>query len=174
MALSSLFTDWGLDVVTVSLIHLKMCKRLNFCSIFCKVIVIGTDSNLNLLGNWQQERKARCRHWFGCVKHICHIRVLPGSPSLWTHVWLSLSGSHLTLVLPQPSKLNSSHLWHQTLSYACFTPKAIPTGLGLAQKGAEVFLEMLSSENKFMDAMRLFRKRGQTSYLEDDEYFTLL
>lgn len=49
------------------------------------------------------------------------------------------------------------------------TPMAIPTGLELAQKDAEVFMGMLFRENKFMDAMRLFRKRGQTSHLEGDE-----
>jgi hypothetical protein len=46
-------------------------------------------------------------------------------------------------------------------------PKAIPTGLELAQKDAETFVEMVSRENKFIDAMRSFRKRGQTSHLED-------
>ena len=50
------------------------------------------------------------------------------------------------------------------------TPKDIPTGLELAQKDAEVFIEMLSSENKFMGAMRSFRsKRGQNTHLEDDD-----
>ena len=49
------------------------------------------------------------------------------------------------------------------------TPKAISTGLELAQKDAEAFMEMLSRENKFMDAMQSFGKRGRTSYLEDDE-----
>jgi hypothetical protein len=49
------------------------------------------------------------------------------------------------------------------------TPKAIPSGLELGQKDAEVFVEMLSRENRFMDAMRSFRKRGRTSTLEDDD-----
>jgi hypothetical protein len=40
------------------------------------------------------------------------------------------------------------------------TPKAIPTGLELAQKDAEVFMKMLSSEK---DAMRSFRKRRPTN-----------
>ena len=55
------------------------------------------------------------------------------------------------------------------LSLLSSTPKAIPTGLELSQKDAEQFMEMLSRENKYMDAMRSFRKRGQTSHLEDDE-----
>jgi hypothetical protein len=46
------------------------------------------------------------------------------------------------------------------------TPKTIPTGLELAQKDAEQFMEMLSRENRYMDAMRSFHKRGQ---LEDAE-----
>ena len=50
-----------------------------------------------------------------------------------------------------------------------FIPKAIPTGLELAQSDAAIFMAMLSRESKFMDAMRSFRKRGQTSHLEDDE-----
>jgi hypothetical protein len=48
-------------------------------------------------------------------------------------------------------------------------PKTIPTGLELAQKDAEQFMEMLSRENIYMDVMKTFRKRGQTSHLEDDE-----
>ena len=49
-------------------------------------------------------------------------------------------------------------------------PKAIPlaTGLELAQKDAEIFMNMLSRENKFMDAMQSFHKRGQNLHLEDD------
>jgi hypothetical protein len=49
------------------------------------------------------------------------------------------------------------------------TPKAIPIGLELAQKDAEIFMGMLSRENKFMDAMWSFRKRGQMTHLEDDD-----
>jgi hypothetical protein len=49
------------------------------------------------------------------------------------------------------------------------TPKAIPMGLELVQKDAEIFMEMLSRENKFKDAMRSFRKRGQMTHLEDDD-----
>jgi len=48
-------------------------------------------------------------------------------------------------------------------------PKTMSTGLELTQKDAEQFGKMLSEESKFMDAMRLFRKRGQTSYLDEDE-----
>jgi hypothetical protein len=37
------------------------------------------------------------------------------------------------------------------------------------KKDAEIFMGMLSRENKFMDAMRSFRKRGQMTHLEDDD-----
>jgi hypothetical protein len=49
------------------------------------------------------------------------------------------------------------------------TPKTIPTGLELAQKDAEQFMEMLSGENRYMDAMQSFHKHGQMSHLEDAE-----
>ena len=41
------------------------------------------------------------------------------------------------------------------------TPKTIPMGLELDQKDAEKFMEMLSGEKRYMDAMCLFCKCGQ-------------
>jgi len=49
------------------------------------------------------------------------------------------------------------------------TPKTVPTGLELAQQNAQRFVQLSSGEKKFKDAMRLFRKHGQTSHLDEDE-----
>ena len=50
-----------------------------------------------------------------------------------------------------------------------FLYAGIFTGLEPAQKDAEQFVETLSRENKYLNTMQSFRKRRQTSHLENDE-----
>ena len=48
------------------------------------------------------------------------------------------------------------------LSLLSSTPKTVPTGLELALKDAEQFRQLLLGESKFMNAMHLCCKHGQT------------
>ena len=59
----------------------------------------------------------------------------------------------ITLTQLQPSKLSSSHFWHpkRFLSSTSKAIQPIPTGLELAQKDVETFMEMLSRRNTFID-----------------------
>jgi hypothetical protein len=49
------------------------------------------------------------------------------------------------------------------------TPKTVPNGVELSQQEANQYAQLLSGEKKFNDAMRLMRKRGQASRLDEDD-----
>jgi hypothetical protein len=58
---------------------------------------------------------------------------------------------------------------HSFLCLLSFPPKTSASGVELGQEDAERFKSLFAHEDKFKEAMRLFRKRGQSGVQEDEE-----
>ena len=84
--------------------------------------------------------------------------------------WIGLGRQYLpeatSLLQTSQFAMFSSHSFLCLLS---FPPKTSASGIELGQEDAEHFKSLFAHEDKFNEAMRLFRKCGQSGVQEDEE-----